>query len=552
MTFTKNIVLETLNQYRGSHYLDDSGRTYRWVAMLPEDPDEMEPDILYVCLLSEALKRNPEAQGYNYLCIRDRFTDDEDDADKEKMRGFIVINENKDVSWLLNIVQKRFLEISEWVTKMQDALIDNCDYQRLLDLCEPILKNFVSVFDSSYTLLAYTKSIKGRDPVTIALVEKGYHSDDILQKFREKRRFEVYEQEQGVVISAPGVVSQYEIVTKWCRYGGELMVQVVVECSLTPLSPAFVDLFEIFMEYIDICFQRQQRAHPSQIYSSLLHEMLYGELSSPFVIGERAKTADIPFKGYFDVYRIVFKDNSTILVGRFVQELMAYLPKSRIIAHNYEVIVLNVYSLSNTQKQSRANLSKIVPLLEKYGALCGVSERFMSLPELMNAYTQATRAQTLGVQLRTLGNYWNFDSEVFKETSVRNSDSVFFYNDIYIYLAIHMAQSGTYDAFNNTFYNAALKKLIDYDTDNKTRLVQVLYAYLITERRATSSGKILNMHRNNVLYHISRIEAIIEVDLNNYWVRLKLLLAFHFFELQESNRLFYNPERLVASNSGDT
>lgn len=535
MTFTKNIVLEALNSYRGSQYLGGLERSYRWVAMLPDDPGEMEADILYVCMLSDAMKRNAEVPGHNFLCIRDRFTDDE--AEPEALRGFIVINENRDVAWLFNVVQKRFLQISEWVTKMQDALIENCDYQTLIDLCEPIIGNFVSVFDSSYTLLAYTKNIACRDPINVAMLEKGYHTDEILQKFRDRRRFQVYEQEQGVVVSAPGVIAQYEIITKWCRYGGELLLQVVVECSLTPLSLGAVDLFEILMEYIQICFLRQQRANPSQVYNSLLSEMLYGELDNPFIIGERAKTADVPFSGCFDAYRIVFEDNSTVLVGRFVQELMTYLPKSKIVAHKYEVIALNSYGASGG-KQLAANLSKLAPLLEKYGAMCGVSEMFTSLPELKNAYVQATRAQTIGVQLRTLGNFWDFDREVLEATAIERGGNIFFYNDVFIYLALHFAQSGSFDAFGNTLCNNALRKLMEYDKENNTRLVQVLYAHLASERRATASGRLLHMHRNNVLYHVSRIEEITGIDLDDYWARLKLTLAFHFFELNESNRLY--------------
>ena len=537
--FTKNMVLEVLQPFRGSHYLDvNSKPVFRWISMLPDSPNEMETDILYVCLLSAAMKRNLENPGFYYLCIRDRFSDEDEDIGA--LKDIIVINENKDTSWLFNTVQRRFLEISDWVNKMQTALIDNCDYQRLTDLCEPILNNFVSIFDSSYTLLAYTKNITCHDPVNVAMLEKGYHTEETLQKFRDRKRFEFYEHEQGVVVSPPGVIAQCEIVTKWCRYGGELLLQVVMECSQTPLSLAAVDLFEIFMKYIQIDFLRQQRAHPSQVYSSLLTEMLYEDLSNPFIIGERAKTADVPFSGNFNAYRIVFEDNSTVLVGRFVQEMMTYLPKSKIITNKYEVVVLNIYNQSNIQKHSMQNLSKLSPLFEKYKALCGVSEMFTSLPEFKNAYTQATRAQTLGVQLRTLGNYWNFDTEVFEATAIENNGSIFHYDNIYLYLALHLAQSGSFDAFGNTTYNKTLKKLLEYDKENHTRLVQILYAYLVSERRATVSGRLLSMHRNNVLYHISRIEEITGIDLDDYWVRLKLALAFHFFELQESNRLFCN------------
>lgn len=538
--FTKNIVLEALQQYRGSHYLSKSvNPVFRWLSMLPDSPDEMECDILYICLLSKAIKRNTETPGYYYACIRDIFTDEAEDA--QALTGVIVINEIKEVSWLFNVIQKRFLEISSWVDKMKAALIDNCDYQQLVELCEPIFNNFISIFDSAYSLLAYTKNITCRDPVNIAMLEKGYHSDETLQKFRDRKRFEVYEHEQGVVISPPGVIAQCEIVTKWCRYGGELRLQVVMECSRTPMSLASVDLFEIFMGHIEICFLRQQRTNPSQIYSSLLTEMLNGDLDNPFIIAERAKAADIPFSGRFNTYRIVFEDNSTILVGRFVQELMTYLPKAKIIALKYEVIVLNIYNQQRIKKQSLANLTKLTSLLEKYDAMCGVSEEFSSLAELKHAYTQATRAQTLGVQLRTLGNYWSFDRDVFEATAIERNGNIFYYDNVFLYLSLHFAQSGSFDAFYNTFYNRTLKKLIEYDKENHTRLVQVLYAYLVTERRPTAAGKLLGMHRNSVLYHVSHIEEITEIDLNDYWARLKLSLAFHFFELKESNRLFYTP-----------
>ena len=536
MTFTKNIVIEALNKFHGSQFIDDPGRTYRWVTMLPENPDEMESDMLYVCMLSEAMNRALEIPGHNYLCIRDRVTDYEDDA--EMMRGFIIINENKGVSWLLNTIQNRFLEISEWVAKMQNALIENCDYQRLVDLCEPILNNYVSIFDSSYTLLSYTKNIECQDPINIASVEKGYHSDEVLQKFMDRKRFEVYEQEQGVIVSPPGVISRFEIVTKWCRYGGELLLQAGMECSRTPLSLAAVDLFEIFMDHIQTCFVRQQRIQPSQLHSSLLNEILYGDLDNPFIIGERAKTADVPFSGYFDIYRIVFEDNSTVLVGRFVQELAQYLPKSKIVAHKYEVVALNIYNSSDIKKQSSINLSKLALHFAKYRAICGVSETFTTLPELKNAYIQAMRAQTIGAQLRTLGNFWNFDREVYEATAIESLNNIFYYDNVYIFLALHFAQSGTFSAFGNTLCNNALKKLLDYDKENNTRLVQVLYAHLISERRATASGRLLHMHRNNVLYHISRIEEIMGIDLDDYWVRLKLTLAFHFSEITESNRLY--------------
>ena len=58
MTYPFSIVYSLLMPYRGSIHLDPRQKKhYRWVQLLPEDPKEMDPDILYVCRLSEALER---------------------------------------------------------------------------------------------------------------------------------------------------------------------------------------------------------------------------------------------------------------------------------------------------------------------------------------------------------------------------------------------------------------------------------------------------------------------------------------------------------------
>ena len=540
--FTKNIVIETLKHYRGSHSVDlGSKQTYKWISMLPDDKAEMEPGILYVCMLSEAVKLNAVYPGFEYLCIRDRFIDEEENSDA--LRGIFIINENKSLRWLFNLIQRRFMQIEEWVMKMRGALIENCDYQRLIDLSEPILNNFVAILDSSHKLIAFSKNMACKNQINISLIEKGYLSDDILAKLGDTRRFGVYEQEHDIIISPPiESLALYEAVSKLCRFGGEWQLQVVMECSATPLSPGTIDLFDIFIENINICFTRQQHTLPSHIYSSLLTEMLYDGLSDPFIIGERAKTADIPFYANFNAYRISFEDRPAVSIGRFVQDLTSYLPKSMIVSRNYEVSVLNIYSSPDVHKLSSISLDKLAPFFRRYGALCGVSETFQTLPEFYNACLQASRAQMIGVQLRTPGSHRHLNPEAFESVALKAGNGIFHYDDVYMYLMLGAARGGTFDAFRNTMYVNILEKLQEYDKENNTRLFQVLYAHLISERRATATGKLLHIHRNNVLYHISRIEEITSIDLNDYWVRLKLLLAYHFLELQESNKNPVNPD----------
>ncbi|SHI03765.1 PucR C-terminal helix-turn-helix domain-containing protein [Sporobacter termitidis DSM 10068] len=536
MNFTTNMVYGALNAYRVSKFIQkDNTREYRWISLLPENSHDMERDILYVCLMTEALKRNKENQGFHYLCICDRYWDN--DQASEFSSGMIVINENKDVAWLLNLVQQRFLRLSEWETNMQLAIIDNCSYQRLLDLCEPILCNFVSVLDSTYKLLAHTTHQKSDDPINVSLLEKGYHTEETIRKFQSQRRLKLYAEEHGLIFGHAGEISIYDTVCKWCHYGGENLLQTVMVCSNTPLSDELTELFDVLMKYIDICFQREQRQllTPSKIYSSLMHDIIYENLSNPYRIADQAKRSGIPYISNFDFYKIVFEDIAIVPIGRFIQELSSYLPFSKIISQDFEICVLNIYDSPKITEYSHKNIEKIMPLLEKYKGICGVSESFSCLAELKMFAHQATCAFNIGIKLYNLGNHWSLVENIFESVMQKLESRVFYYNDIYVFHILQCSEIGSADLFTNSPYTKSLKTLMEYDKEHDGNLIEILYCYLLCERRPTAVGNILHMHRNTVLYHIGRIIEIIGTDLDDYWVRLKLMLAFHYLELQAAN-----------------
>ena len=87
---------------------------------------------------------------------------------------------------------------------MQATLLGGCDYQKLMDLSEPILCNFVATLDSSYKLLAHTKNITCSDPIAVSLLENGYHTAETLEKFKKANRFKVYADEPGIILGKRG------------------------------------------------------------------------------------------------------------------------------------------------------------------------------------------------------------------------------------------------------------------------------------------------------------------------------------------------------------
>ena len=67
--------------------------------------------------------------------------------------------------------------------------------------------------------------------------------------------------------------------------------------------------------------------------------------------------------------------------------------------------------------------------------------------------------------------------------------------------------------------------------DYKSSNLYLLRTYLIHERNISQTAKLLYMHRNSVIYRISRIRELLNVDLDNPDIRLLLLISFKVLEL---------------------
>ncbi len=66
--------------------------------------------------------------------------------------------------------------------------------------------------------------------------------------------------------------------------------------------------------------------------------------------------------------------------------------------------------------------------------------------------------------------------------------------------------------------------------EKQTNNFDILYAYLFCERRPIEAASILHMHRNNVVYRISKIEKMYDLDLNDEVTRLNLFLSFLMYK----------------------
>ena len=78
---------------------------------------------------------------------------------------------------------------------------------------------------------------------------------------------------------------------------------------------------------------------------------------------------------------------------------------------------------------------------------------------------------------------------------------IYFYQKLYIFSLLG-ENEGNAELWYHCYFHKLLKKLYDYDKRHKSGNIQLLYVFLRCERNATKAAAELNMHRNNVTYHI--------------------------------------------------
>lgn len=81
------------------------------------------------------------------------------------------------------------------------------------------------------------------------------------------------------------------------------------------------------------------------------------------------------------------------------------------------------------------------------------------------------------------------------------------------------------------FYNSILKPLVDYDKKKSTELVKTLQFYFANNGNLTKISKELYTHYNTVLYRITRINDITQMNLDDPNHRLNLEIALKIKEL---------------------
>ena len=137
----------------------------------------------------------------------------------------------------------------------------------------------------------------------------------------------------------------------------------------------------------------------------------------------------------------------------------------------------------------------------------GLSNPFDRLEETKHFYQQALRAIRLGLRV----------------PAMNSRQPLYRYQD---YTLVEMLELCREQENLMDFCSPMLLKLLDYDRENQTDLMNTLYEYLDCSQNTQLAAERLFIHKNTLLYRINKIRSVIDNDLTYSWDLLLLTLSF--------------------------
>ncbi|WP_286946032.1 PucR family transcriptional regulator [Acetobacterium sp. UBA5834] len=367
-----------------------------------------------------------------------------------------------------------------------NALIDRRGLQYLTDVAAKVLKNPIFIQDVSGKILAKSQS-KGHHEIWEALFTNGSPGLDKSVISENSVAMQMMIQQNTPVL---GQFSQSQFVFLGCgvrdKDGVVAFVTIIEKESFNDDDSSLLVIICKSVLFELLYYERT--AMQTIPYFSLLKDIIEATATSS-VIRERRRSLHLDFPESMRLLGIKISDKNNSISLFFLREmLLTAMPSCYCIIYDGSLIIIISEKYVN-----RSLLDKVEKLFCNYEIRIGVSSRFTDILEIKNAFQEMQAIQSVYQKLNL-------------------EKSLTFYEDILLYHFMELA-SKEYDL--NRFCLPILKKIEEYDNQNKTLLKNSLEAYLESGRNIQKAADRLYMHKNTLYYRLKRVEELFNLDLSD-------------------------------------
>ena len=419
-------------------------------------------------------------------------------------------------------IQNIFVNQLFWIREMDRIVYSGGRLDDLIEASSYVLPNFICITDRGFNLVACSRAVKPQCRGHQHLVKHKCLDDNAIQYMRDVI-LPQSSQVRRYIASEPNDYREFPLIHFPLYVEGRYVLHVVVECARGTVE-GVEEQFEIFMKrVIQICTKGQRASSESlDAWVRPLQRLVDGESVSDEYLATQLATTDLKGVHRFRLLSCKLGPDMPHQQKSVLLEETKHLNEGRCYPFIHgDCLLMLVFSTDLASNGLRAVPMDAIgrEMLERFNVRTACSQVFHDIRHLHYAYKQIQVVYRFEHEMDTeyerLGNEGSRPMLPFEHA---------------LKYAI-FSGSPDKDLLDYSFNSSIMKVLLDEDAAAGTDVARMLWVYLRLGCNAAEVAKHLHVHRNTVLYRMSRIEQRFGMDLSTPDARERLILDYQYLVL---------------------
>lgn len=415
-------------------------------------------------------------------------------------KDMIYIN-NSNIDDIFNDILEAFEYYSNWYFNIKSSISNGFTLKNIINCSKDILKNTLLICDYTYevTFISSYDSISFSNELGEYILKNKSLPLDIILKINSKLKDSINQYNSYLL--------KFEDFPKRSLYKNLIYEEnhigwIVYIEDKHKITKGIMQLCDILGDLIVYWFSVNKNSGYLKTETDMFKDIIENDESSNHLLNKLTilgwKSTDIKY-----LIKINCLEDNFDIIKPLYRLLKESYPNCFITIYNTSIIII----INSNQNKIHIFLSELKPWLIKTNSICGVSYPFDDILLLKDQY---------------------YNSSIAIEYGNKEKGSINHCQDYTLNLIFNMLKNNT--QINIT--HPSLDSLKFYDKKNNSQLYDTLKEYLINERNHSYTAIKLSIHRNSLSYRLSRIQELINLDLDNPNVRMHLLLSYKINDLK--------------------
>lgn len=294
-------------------------------------------------------------------------------------------------------LQSCALALMDWERRLDQVALAEGTLQEFLDESEDALGNFITISDSSFRLIAHTRGIPLDDPTVMAFVERGYHDDEAIARFRRTRAMERWKRQRRSQYHEPDEGKRYPFVNHVFRVNSSYYMQMVMTCHNRPFTPGLLARFDVLARHLQRHIRRfdDARERSFEKPSAFLLDVLLARPMDEALLSQQAARLGVPLDAPVRLYELSSASDAEAAVHWTARRIAGLLPDCFVIPHEGCAYVVSVRRAEDPWRDDARIEAALAPLAAAEGGALAASGIVSGVRRLPLALAEARAARAL-------------------------------------------------------------------------------------------------------------------------------------------------------------